>query len=140
MATNPATDYGLDIQCINDADELFSEVEGIQVVAQDALHLLLSDDFLGPDGDGLGYDCRRLIGLPDSALIVLQPTLEAVLKQDDRILTATVLLTPTRNNGVSDVTIKAICETAEGPFTLTKNVSDLTEADLNGDTQGDAGL
>ena len=134
MAINPATEYGLDIACITDADELFSEAEGLDVVAQDALHLLLSDDFLGPDGDGLGYDCRRLIGLDSSVLLGLQPTLESVLKQDDRILTASVLLTPTLTNGVADVRIQVHCETEAGPFDLTKLVSDLTAADLEGDT------
>ncbi len=135
MAVNPLVEYGLDIACVSDADELFTEAEGLEIVAQDCLHLLLCDDFLGPDGDGLGYDCRRLIGLSTDELIGLQSVLVSVLEQDDRVLKATVLLTPIVSNGLADVFINATCETAAGPFSLTKSVLDLTSGDLEGDTQ-----
>lgn len=137
MASNPSQDYGLDVACVIDADDMFTEAGGLQIVAQDALHLLTSDDFLGPGGDGLGFDCRRLIGLSTVELVGLQPVLEGVLENDDRILHASVRLTATTRNGVADVLIEAECTTAEGPFALTKFVGDLKESDLENQA-GDA--
>lgn len=136
MAVNAQTEYGFDIATpgrANDADELFTEAVGLDIVRQDTIHLLLSDDFLGPGGDGLGFDCRRLIGMSDTVLVGLQPVLENVLERDDRILSASVTLTAVKNpGGANDVLIDVTCATAAGPFTLTKTVGELTSADLDG--------
>jgi hypothetical protein len=132
VATNPSLDYGLDVACISDADDMFTEVSGVDLVAQDALHLITSDDFLGPGGDSLGFDARRLIGLNTDELIGMQSVLEQILENDDRILRAVVTLTATTRNGLADVVLEAICETEHGPFALTKSIGELTEQDLEG--------
>lgn len=133
MAVNSASDYGTDIACISDADELFTEATGIAVVVQDVFHLLLSDDFLGPDGDGLGFDCRRLVGLSVDELAGMEPILSQVVERDDRVLRANVTLTVTTRNGLADVAISISAETTLGPFTATKSVLELTTDDLEGD-------
>lgn len=133
MARNTASSYGVDVACVRDADALFTSVTGIDVVKQDAIHRLTTDDVLGPGGDGWGYDTRRLLGLPQSRLAGLQPVLSEVLQRDERVLTADVTLTATRtSSGLADVAIKATCTTAEGSFDLVTSVLELTSALIEG--------
>lgn len=131
MAINSASDYGLDVACLADADELFTEAEGLAVVVQDCFHLLLSDDFLGPGGDGLGFDCRRLLGLSTADLKGLEAILSNVVERDDRVLRASVTLTSVQRGPIADVDIKIAAETEAGPFEQTKSVLELTADDLN---------
>ena len=130
MATNPETYYGSDLACINDADEMFSEAVGLPVVVQDALHRLTCDSVLGPNGDDWGFDCRNLSGMKASELVMMQPTLIEVLTRDDRIESADVELTAVEANGLTDTQISATLYTAEGPFSFTRMVSELTVTDL----------
>lgn len=130
MAQNPATYYGLDVACVSDADELFSEAEGVQVIFQDAVHRLTVQSVLGPGGDDWGFDCRKLIGMKQKDLTRMQPTLIEVLTRDDRILTADVTLTETKTNGLIDAEIAVHCETDEGPFDFTSPISSITTASL----------
>lgn len=119
MATN-ASDYGRDVLCVLDADELFSDGVGLDIVRQDALHRITTDDVLGDDGTssilivGWGFDCRRLLGLPASQLAAYQPILSEVLTRDPRVLSADVTLTPTVTNGLADVALRAECRTVTG--------------------------
>lgn len=137
MADNAAGFYGLDIACAtNDADELFSEVEGLDVVVQDTIHVLTSDSFLGPGGDARGYDCRKLVGMLESEAQALQPVLESIIKDDDRISEATVKITfAIESPGIEDVFLDVSCVTAAGPFRFTKSVAQLIEADLEEQNQ-----
>jgi hypothetical protein len=130
MATNPETYYGSDLACINDADEMFSEAVGLPVVVQDALHRLTCDSVLGPNGDDWGFDCRNLSGMKSSELVMMQPTLIEVLTRDDRIESADVELTAVEANGLTDTQIAATLYTAEGPFSFTRLISELTVTDL----------
>lgn len=138
MSRNAANLYGRDVRCVRDADKLFTEVTGLDLVRQDALHRLMTDDVLGDDGTGSevivgwGFDVRRLLGLPPSRLPSYQPILASVLERDPRIDSATVLLEATTTRGVADALLRATCVTALGPFTLIRKVSDLTAADLVG--------
>lgn len=138
MAKNPALDYGRDIRCMRDADALFSEAVGLEVVKQDAFHRISTDDILGDDGTGSfviggwGFDSRKLAGLLASRLPSFQPVLSEVLTRDPRILSADVKLTPVVTNGLADVEIRAVCTTAKGQFSLIKRVSELTASDLEG--------
>jgi hypothetical protein len=138
MAFNEPAAYGKDVRCVFDADALFSTVEGVEVVYQDALHRLMIDDILGDDGsggfviEGWGFDCRKLLGLPISRLAAHQPILAEVLMRDPRIESARVVLTPVVTNGIADVELRADCDTALGPFTLIKRISELQAADLIG--------
>lgn len=130
MAENPAQAYGSDIACIVDADELFSEAEGIDVVAQDCLHAITQEDFLGPGGDGRGIDVRKFIGAKQAFLTSQQLIVAEVIERDDRISHADVILTAIESNGMADIRIDVTAFTDEGPFSFTKNVSELTPAEL----------
>jgi hypothetical protein len=130
MAQNPAQDYGLDVACVVDADELFSEAEGVDVVAQDALHAITQEDFLGPGGDGRGIDVRKFIGAKQTFLTSQQPIVAEVIERDERISQVDVVLTATTTNGLDDVVIQITGFTDEGPFSLTRKVSDLTGEQL----------
>lgn len=132
MAINKPSAYGRDVRCVTDADPLWTEVIGVDVVKQDAYHRLTNDTVLGPGGDGWGFDVRKLIGLPASELTAYQPTISEVLQQDPRIDTADVILSATTSNGLAAVRIEATCTTVEGPFKLVKLVTDLTVDDLEG--------
>lgn len=126
MALNPAQAYGKDIACVVDADELFSDAEGVDVVEQDAIHALTQEDFLGPGGDGRGMDVRKLIGAPQESLTAQQPLIAEVLERDQRITHADVTLTAVVTKGVADVRMQVTAYTAAGPFSFTRNVSELT--------------
>jgi hypothetical protein len=130
MAVNPAADYGRDVLAISDADELFSDGEGLDVLIQDCLHVVTCTDFLGPGGDGRGFDVRELIGASSDELESIGPILAEVVERDDRIDSATVTLTKTTSNGLDDVALQIVAESALGPFSITKNVRDLTQSDI----------
>lgn len=127
MATNSPESYGRDIACIADADELFTEAVGLDVVMQDVIHVITSDDFLGPGGDGRGKDVRKFSGLKQNELTAQQPIVAEVIERDDRIDRAEVTLTEVkRPGGLFDVEISVACETALGQLSFTKLVSELT--------------
>jgi hypothetical protein len=132
---NAAIDYGTDIRCPGaDADELFSEGTGLDIVRQDALHSITSTEFLGVGGDEAGYDVRSLLGAPPELLPSFGPLIESILTADDRILAASVTITAIRRaNRTADATLVANCTTDAGPFTLTiPSIADLTTETLEG--------
>ena len=122
------TDYGTDIKCLIDADELFSEVSGVDVVIQDAFHRLTTDSVLGPGGDDWGYDVRRMIGMSESELTASQPIIAEVLTRDERIKSATVVIRTQVENGQVNAVITADCETNDGPFRMVLPISQVTSA------------
>jgi hypothetical protein len=136
MARNAASAYGRDIRCVRDADALFTEAVGLDVVKQDAIHRLTTDNVLGDDGtgslviEGWGFDVRRLLGMSASKLASHQPILTEVLTRDPRIDTADVQLERTVTAGLEDIVITVDCTTALGPFRLVRRVSDLSADDL----------
>lgn len=130
MATNPAAYYGKDLACVADCDELFSEVEGIKVVVQDAIHVLTNDNFLGPGGIDRGYDCRKLLGATQRELTLAQPIITEVLCRDDRIDTADVELTAVSRAGVIDAELNVTLYTALGAYSFTRLLSELTDTEL----------
>ena len=131
MATNTPASYGRDIRCVNDADELWSEAEGVEIIFQDAIHVLTCDDFLGPKGDGRGFDVGKLIGKRQAELTSYGHILTEVLTRDERILTADVTLTEKKNAaGMIDCELAVSCMTAQGPFGFVKFASELTVSDF----------
>lgn len=133
MAINDPEEYGVDIASVVDADVLFSEAVGLDVVRQDAIHRLSTDNILGPDGDGWGYNCARLLGMPSTQIAGMPPVLSEVLLRDDRIESAAVSLQEiTSTAGFRDVLVRAECVTAAGPFSFVKPASALTSDDLEG--------
>lgn len=119
-----ATDFGTDIACVYDADAFFSTTSGIDLVRQDAIHRLLTDDILGDDGTGSlviagwGYDVRRLLGMPASRLASMQPVLSEVLTRDERVDSADVTLTSRTVRGLTDVLVEVVGRTADGAFSF----------------------
>lgn len=134
MAQNPAAAYGRDVACVEDADEFFTDIEGLGVVMQDAIHRITTDSVAGDSEEAFdwGYDCRRLLGMPADELAAMPPILVEVLTRDDRIDSAEVTLTATTTRGLADIEIAVTCTTAAGPFSFVKSVLDLTGADLGG--------
>jgi hypothetical protein len=132
MAINPPNQYGRDVKCISDADPLFSEATGLDIIVQDAIHRITTENVLGPGGDGWGKDCRKLIGKPQQELDAEAPLYAEALERDERIDSADVALTAVTRNGLADVQIAATCQTALGPFSLIKSVRDLTADDIEG--------
>lgn len=135
MAVNPDLSYGRDIRCVNDADELWSEVTGLELIFQDTIHVITCEDFLGPRGNKRGFDTRKLIGKKQAELTQYGPTISEAITRDPRVQTADVILTETKNaRGLLDVQITINCTTALGPFSIISLVSELTEAQLEGTT------
>jgi len=133
MAINAASTYGLDIACIRDADELWSEVSGIELIRQDTIHVITCEDFIGPKGNKRGFDVRTLIGKKQGELSKYGPTVSEVITRDERIPTADVTFTATTNSrGLLDVLVNIICMTAFGPFSIVKLASELTADDIGG--------
>lgn len=138
MSLNAPELYGRDVRCMNDADALFTEAQGLEVVRQDVFHRLTQDDILGDDGSGSlrvvgwGFDVRRLLGADARTLAQVQPRLVEVVLRDQRIDFAEVELTPIVRNGLADVRLVVLGQTALGPFSLIKNISEITAADLVG--------
>lgn len=128
MAANP---YGTDVRCVFDADTLWTATTGLQAVEQDLIHRLLTDNVLGPGGDGWGYDVRRILGMPTRAIPGLQPVLVEVLTRDERVRTADVTLTATTTNGLADVILDVTCVLFTGKtFRYIKSIRDLTAGDI----------
>lgn len=138
MSRNAPELYGRDVRCFSDADALFTEAQGLEVVRQDVFHRLTQDDILGDDGSGSlrvvgwGFDVRRLLGADARTLAQVQPRLVEVVLRDQRVDFAEVELTPTVRNGRADVRLVVLAQTALGPFTLIRNISEITAADLVG--------
>lgn len=132
MATNPASYYGTDIRCVTDADAFLSAATGLDILRQDAIHRITTDDVLGPGGVAWGRDIRRLLGAPARDLPAQQAAFQEVLERDPRIQRATVTITATTRGGVADLLFEADCLTAEGSFELILSVQDLTNGKITG--------
>jgi hypothetical protein len=131
MASNPDKYYGLSVRCISDADEFFSTVSGIGVIAQDSIHRITCDSVLGSNGADWGIDIRQMVGAKQRELTLNQPRIIEVLERDDRIDSADVTLTDIeRSPGLHDIQIELHLETALGPFDLTRLLSEITETQL----------
>lgn len=113
------TDFGTDIRCVFDADEILSSASGLDVVYQDQVHRLLTDSVLG--NDDWGFDVRRLLGLPQAVALQYGPILEEVLTRDPRVISVSVVLTFTKRTGALAVAV--VGRTAQGPFSFVIRVS-----------------
>lgn len=123
--TTSAPTFGVDFRSAGALGGARTILSGVDVIAQDAAHRLTEDNVLGPNGDGSGFDVRKLIGMYQPALTKLAPIVASALLRDDRVLTADVSLTSVDTNGLLDVLLVAKCMTAEGPFEIASLVSAL---------------
>ncbi len=136
--SNDVTDFGRTFKCVSDMDDQFSTIKGVEVAVQAAIHRLTVNEVLGDDGTGslvvaFGYDCRQLLGMRVEELATMPPVLSEAMQRDPRIESADVRLIPlTRNGQLHDVELSVNGETALGPFSFVKKVTELTASDLVG--------
>lgn len=126
MRNEPSV-YGYDVLCMSDADELLSASSGVALVVQAVFHRITTDDVLGPGGDGWGFDCRRLLGMPQHQIQALLPMLSEVAGRDERVLNSVSVAAEFTANG--DSTFSTVLtftgETTLGPFRLVVDVTSL---------------
>ena len=132
MALNPTDSYGVDLACLYDADESFSDVSGVELVVQDMLHRITADSVLGPAGADWGRDVKALLGMPAERLQAQQAIFAEVIRRDDRVETVDVVFAATTRNGLADVVMSINGTTASGPFALVLPVSEVTNATITG--------
>lgn len=122
MTTQAPETFGRDIYCgpaTEDADAVFSEVDGVQLVKQDLRHRLTTPSVLGPSGNGDGFfDVGSLLGSTAGTVASYQAKIKRVCLVDQRIASAAVIVTETAANGLVVTTITINCATALGPFRL----------------------
>ena len=129
------TDFGTDIRCIKDADELFSEVSGVDLIIQDAIHRITCDSVIGPGGDGWGKDIRREVGKPIREVEKLSGLYSDVLMRDQRIDKVNVSITAVKHgDGTADLLVSVDGDSAFGPFKFVRMISELTTDYAEGQT------
>jgi hypothetical protein len=122
-----ATDYGRDLSCITDLSPLMTEATGRDVVIEAALRRITTARGMAIDCPNDGTDVGSLlsheVGAGDVARI--RANVEGELVKDDRIFSASVVrMAFVAATGVLTMAIRL--EDADGPFTLTVDVSSLT--------------
>lgn len=123
------TDFGYDIKCVSDADDMFTIATGSELMFQCAVHRLTTDSVLGPGGDNWGFDCRKLLGMPELDVALFQPMLAGVLLRDTRFKSADIKIRVTSGaDGVATSVIYGTCITSEGPFSFVLPVADVSNA------------
>jgi hypothetical protein len=132
VAQNPASSYGADIACMDDADGLFSGVVGLPALLQDLYHRVTTPAVLGPDGDDWGEDARRLLGMPTTRAVQLGPRFAAAVQKDPRVLTADVRIAQAAANTPYSFTLTIVGTSAAGPFALVLGVGALSIDVLTG--------
>lgn len=127
MAENTLATYGRDLRCIRDADELWSEAEGVDVIRQDVIHLITCEDFLGPEGDRRGIDLRKMVGKTTDEMTRYGAIVSQIIQDaDPRVETADVVLEAVKNaKGNWDVNVDIQCTTALGPFEIVGLIGDI---------------
>ena len=137
--------FGLDVNCVIDADAAWTEVTGIPLVVQDVFHRITTTDILSvadPGTDeanaciGWGLDCRQMLGMDPIAAVAMGPQFEAVILRDARISSATVtiVIASVGPGGVTAATMTVTCTTALGPFVFIVSLPQLTLQILQGQT------
>lgn len=137
---NARAAYGLTISCVDDADELFSTVDGVEGVAQDLYHRFTNATVLGPGGEEWGEDVTRWAGMDPTKLARRGPVLAEVAQRDERIEAADVTITaaPSTVGGtLYEATIEVIAYTAAGPFRRVFGLAEKTLDDITRIMEGD---
>ncbi len=121
MTTQAPSALGVDIgiaPATDDADDLFTEVTGNALVRQDLRHRLTTDSVLGPGGDVDRFDIRKLLGASAASAVAYQARIRKVVLKDERIASATVVVTVGGTGPLRTLTIDVSGRTALGPFRL----------------------
>lgn len=113
-----AVDYGTDLQCWDDLDPSAAEISGVDVVAQDAYHELISPRGSIIDDPDAGEDVRSYLQQKVSPgfLAAVPGRLANAIMRDPRIDDAKGSATSTDGGQSIDCRISAT--TGQGPFRL----------------------
>lgn len=126
------TDYGHDLACVFDLDPLMRELEGTDrmVLIEAILRRVTTGEGLLIDDESYGKDIRRELSrdLDDAQLALLGLEYSAQIERDERVLSADVRVTMLAGEtpGTRRLRMTIGVTDADGPFTLTTNVSALT--------------
>jgi phage baseplate assembly protein W len=128
------TDYGSDLLCWDDLDEDAREVEGVDVVAQDAYHELISPRGSILEDPDAGAGVRTLLQQKVSPGFVasIPGRLANAIQRDPRIDAASGKATS--KDGGQSVECELHAETGEGPFRLVFVLTEDTITRITEDT------
>lgn len=125
-----ATDFGKDVSCTTEL-HTGRYASGSRVVAEAAYRRLTTPRGMlrgGEDEANYGLDLTELIGSASTKAdaAALPSRVKAELLKDERIISANVVVTPTREGATTTYLIAITAETTAGPFTLGVGVADVT--------------
>ena len=117
------TDYGTDVSTFPDLDPTFGDITGPRSVLECVARRFLTKRGQVEYAPGDGLDVREFLsgGVDNRKLFSLQAKMQAEAEKDERVLSASVSVTV--NQERETLTAKLILELAEGPFTLTLEIS-----------------
>lgn len=117
--------YGYDLSCIDDLDPSMIEVGGNLVLAQACARRLLTPNGTLLDDADYGYDLTQWIDadLDPADAAEIQVAIAQELQKDERVSSATCLLTYTQATSV--ITAQITIDGAAGPFQFVLTVSAL---------------
>ena len=98
--------FGVDILNQSDLDPYFSLVGGIQSLAQDMFHRLISPPGSVPGAPDFGFDCRSMLNqsMTNTTLALIQSEMTIQLQADERVQSASVALTFDFNTNALTIT------------------------------------
>lgn len=125
MATEAA--YGNDLSCIDDLTPNLDEVSGRVVGLQAALRRLTTGRGMVLDAPNDGVDLRDFLSgeVTNQTKARMRALIEGELVKDERFFSATVTAM-TFLQALKSMTIRILMLDADGPFSLTIRVSDVT--------------
>jgi hypothetical protein len=125
MATEAA--YGTDLSCIDDLTPNLDEVSGRTVGLQAALRRLTTGRGMVLDCPNDGIDLRDFLSgeLTEQTKARMRAIIESELVKDERFFSATVTAM-TFVQALKSMRVRILLIDADGPFTLTLAVSDVS--------------
>lgn len=135
MSTSTPTDFGHDLACVDDLDPTMREVSGERVVQEVIARRCTTAPGMNVDAPDEGIDIRDFLGddVDEAAILQLRADVLEQATADPRVFSAAVNMTLTQVDGDTAVTIDVNADSAEGPFSLVLEASELTVAILRGD-------
>lgn len=118
------TDLGTDVSCVFDATPDMAMVTGRRCLAEAVARRLITPRGRLIGSPNYGFDLTQFIhdDMSPGDLVRIGASATAEVKQDERVLAATVTLSIALGAMLAKVSI----EDADGPFTLTLSITDVT--------------
>ncbi len=119
-----SADLGTDVSCVYDATPDMAMVTGRRCLAEAVARRLITPRGRLIGSPNYGFDLTQYLNDDLSAgdLIRIASGATAEVKQDERVLAATVTISLT----LGVMLVKIAIEDADGPFTLTLSITDVT--------------